>query len=448
MEELRPYAPFAVAALVGLVGFFAGDWSLMVWLVAAAIACAGVVWTDTRWGILATSGLGFGASAYLFSRKLDASGPGLCAANSVQNCDLVNSSAASEIAGIPIALLGCGFFLGLAAATLLTTPEQRPKLFQVTALTAAVGCVYSVYLASQMMALGAVCPMCYTIYMACGILLWAGLRGLQQSDKTLFDDLQSAVASPTLVTIAGVLLAVTLIGTSTYNGSARATPANFKLDEPGAEDQLATMYANPTGSVGLAGDEPVLGDPNAPYVVLEYADFGCPHCAQASKALKALVARNPDIQVQFRPFALSGACNPALPPSEEGIDRCRAAMAAECATQQGQFWDYSGVVFANQRDLSDPALEAAAVRVGLDVDAWKSCMQERDTAMAVVQDSQAGAVAGVRGTPTLFLKGVAGDAWIDVCQGPDAIELLVKLHKDGKSLPSPKFGSCEEAHGH
>ncbi|MEN0065562.1 MAG: thioredoxin domain-containing protein [Myxococcota bacterium] len=450
MEDLRSYAPFGVAALVGLLGFAAGDWSLLVWLIAAAIACGGVVWLETRWGIFATALLGLGASSYLFSRKLDSSGFELCAVNSVQNCDLVNSSAASEIAGVPIALLGCGYFLGLAAAAALNTDEQRQPLFRVTLLTAAAGCLYSLYLFSQMMQLGAICPMCYAIYMSCGILVWAGLRGLQQTGGTPLDELGDTASSTSFVTVFGTLVAVVLIGMSNYNsrGTGTATAKPVDPDDADAVEQLRTMYAPPSGEVALQGDEPVLGDPNAPYIVLEYADFGCPHCAMAAVQLKELVKQHPEIQVRFRPFALSGACNPALPPSKDGIDRCRAAMAAECATNQGRFWDYSALVFANQRDLSDAALEAAAQQAGLDVEAWKTCMQEVDTASAVVADAEAGFRAGVRGTPTLFLKGVQGDRWLDVCAGPEGILMLTQLHQDGSAIPDPKFGSCEEAHGH
>lgn len=200
--------------------------------------------------------------------------------------------------------------------------------------------------------------------------------------------------------------------------------------------------------MGLVGDEPVLGDPNAPYVVLEYADFGCPHCALAGKALKQLVQQHPEIQVRFRPFPLSGACNPGFPQSNQGIERCRAAMAGECAAKQDLFWDYSPIVFDNQPDLFDPALQAAAEKAGLDMDAWNACMSDRETVVAIVEDAEAGIRAGVRGTPTLYLKGATEMEWIEVCAGPEAILVITQLHQDGQTLPDPKFGSCAEAMPH
>lgn len=449
MEDLRSYAPFGVALLVGLMSFVAGDYALLVRMVAIAVACGGVVWHETRWGVVSTSVFGLGACAYLFWRKLDAAAPSLCEVNSVQNCDLVNSSAASELFGVPISLLGSGYFLGLAIAALLPSTEaQRPTLYRVTTLTGAAGCVYAVYLFTQMLQLGTTCPMCYGIYMACGLLVWAGMRGLGQSGTTLFDDLGELPSSATAVTVAGTFLVVVFLGYSTYSSSGSEVSKPVDLDKDEDVDRLTTFYAPAEGPVELEGDEPVLGDPNAPYMVVEYADFGCPHCAQAGEALKMLVGQHPEIQVRFRPFPLSGACNPALPQSDIGIERCRAAMAGECATQQGRFWDYSSVVFRNQRDLSDAALEAAVTEVGLDLDRWRACMQDRNTVAEIVADGEAGFRAGVRGTPTLFLKGVYRDQWLDVCAGPEAVLLLTQLHQDGKQIPPPKFESCAEAQAH
>jgi len=92
-------------------------------------------------------------------------------------------------------------------------------------------------------------------------------------------------------------------------------------------EELQQLYAEPRGKLELSDDDPVLGDPNAPYVVVEYACFGCPHCAMAFPHLRELVASEPKIQVRFRSFPLSGECNPSI--SKGGRPEvCRAAMAA------------------------------------------------------------------------------------------------------------------------
>ncbi len=462
MDAAKQYGPFAAAVVVGLAGFALGDWSLMAWLLAAAIACAGVVLQATRWGVLATAVLGLGSSGYLFSRKLEsATGPSLCNVSDVVNCDVVNSSAASELFGIPIALLGAGYFLGVAVAALVAR-EANARLYQTTALLSVVGCLYSLYLAFESSRIGAVCVMCITIYLANGILLWAGIKGVKEEGRTLFDGLEKVAGSTSFVTTAATLVIVVLLGQTTWKSQKAAAPPLKKITgeaqptgEPApapapTEDllsQLAKSYAAPRGPVLLDGDEPVLGDPNAKYTIVEFADYGCPHCAQAAVQLKQLVQQRPDVQVRFRPFALSGACNPAIE-AKDGAERCRAAMAAECAHRQGKFWDYSGLVFQNQRDLSDNALSWAAEEVRLDMNAWAECMQDRETVRSVADSAVAGARAGVMGTPALFLKGTHGDQFVDVCWGPEGVLALIEATESGAQLPPPSLQSCHDLHQH
>ncbi|HHO54522.1 MAG TPA: hypothetical protein ENK18_27535 [Deltaproteobacteria bacterium] len=466
MSTNTQYVPFAVALVVGLSGFALDDWSLMAWLLAAAIACGGVILVETRWGILATSVLGLGCSSYLFTRKLEsASGPALCNVNDVINCDVVNGSAASELLGIPIALLGAGFFLGLAISALIAK-EASARLFSTSAALSGVGCLYSLYLAFESKQLGAVCVMCITIYLCCGLLLWAGIRGIHQSGGSFAAEFPKIPGSTSFVTTSAVLVIVVLLGHTTWSSTVKRGPQLPEITgtapdpvtpspepqehthpepssslDPSTMAQLGQAYTYARGPVALSGSEPVLGDPNAPYMIVEFADFGCPHCAEAAIQLKQLVKQVPEIQVRFRPFALSGACNPALK-GTEGVERCRAAMASECAKHQGKFWEFSSRVFANQRDLSDRSLVDSAQAVGLDLAAFQGCMQEEATVRSVAEHAVAGARAGVMGTPALFLKGVQEDRWLDVCWGPEAVLALVELHRSGEPLPTPTQQSC------
>ncbi|MBX2798737.1 MAG: thioredoxin domain-containing protein [Myxococcales bacterium] len=478
--DTKQYAPFGVAVLVGVIGFALGDWRLMAFMLAAAIACGGVVQLDTRWGVLATSVLGLGSSAYLFSRKLEsAGGPALCNVNDVINCDVVNNSAASEMFGVPIALLGSGFFLGVAIATQVAR-QPAARLYPTITALAGLGSLYSLYLAFESSRLGAVCVMCITIYICNGILVWAGLKGMKEVGQVFSEQPEKIPGSSSFITVAATFFIVTLVGLSTWSDTKSATPdlpqitgtpdpapaqepapaptaapteqaatapapapqpAPSSAVDPAMVEKLAGAFTYAQGPVELSGTEAVLGDPNAPYMVVEFADFGCPHCAEASVALKQLVQQVPEVQVRFRPFVLSGACNPALQ-GQEGVERCRAAMASECANKQGKFWDYSSLVFQGQPDLSDNALLNAAQQTSLDLDAWRACMVDRKTVEAVVEHSLAGARAGVKGTPALFVKGVAGDRWVDVCWGPEAVLALVDLARKGVDLPTPTQSSC------
>ncbi len=471
MDIPKQYVPFVAAGVVALAGFFLGDWSLMAWLLAATIACTGIILEDTRWGVFATAVLGLGCSAYLFNEKLSAGGgPSLCDINEVISCNTVNSSAASELFGIPIALLGSGFFLGVAIAALVSR-EASARLFTTVALLGGVGVLYSLYLAFEAAQLGAVCVMCITIYLCNGLLTWAGWRGVTQAGEELQQNVSHVPTSNSFVAISATFAVVVLIGLSTWSGQdegpslpeitgeredPESAPGGTAATDDGPKEgnepasktadaelmkQLSMMFSYPSGTVELAGDEPVLGDPSAPYLVVEYADFGCPHCAHASSLLKQLVQQVPEIQVRFRPFPLSGACNPVLE-SKERVDRCRAAMAAECANQQGRFWDYATELFSKQSDLSDARLAQVTRELGLDGAAWQSCMQDQQTVRSIAASAVAGDRAGVKGTPALYVRGLTDDRWVEVCMGPEAILALVDAHQKGLKLPAPEKATC------
>jgi protein-disulfide isomerase/uncharacterized membrane protein len=460
MEFAKQYGAFVAATLLVLAGFALGDYGLMAWMGAAVVAAAGVVVLSPRWGLLAASAVGLSSSLYLFERKLDQSSQAICNVSSKINCDVVNNSPASELFGIPIALLGAGFFLGVALASFLRGPGSR--VFSTAGLLSLAGIAYSAYLAFMSYQLGAVCVMCLGIYASVALVLVASLLGLKaEGEGALLDDIPGSLRSNSFITMSATLVVVVLLGLTVYSGKKpgkgeqvieQLAQNKDGVNKDGASSgqaqpdtlmaQLQEMYVAPRGTVQLEGDEPTLGDPNAPYTVLEFACFGCPHCAQSFPHLRQLVAENPDIQVKFRSFPLSNECN-QMAARGGRPEVCRAAMAAQCAGQQGKFWDYASLVFANQHQLGDELLAAAASQLGLDFDSFSRCITSEATLREVAEDAHAGGSLQIMGTPTLFLEGVAGpDKWVEVCFGASEVQALVQAHKQGIALPAGRAGTC------
>ena len=82
-----------------------------------------------------------------------------------------------------------------------------------------------------------------------------------------------------------------------------------------------------------------------------------------------------------------------------------AALAAECAHEQGKFWEYHDKLFVSQHDLSGTTLRRYAASVNLDTRQFNACLSSQKYASEVQADFDAGRAAGVTGTPTWFING-------------------------------------------
>lgn len=149
-----------------------------------------------------------------------------------------------------------------------------------------------------------------------------------------------------------------------------------------------------------------MGDPNAPVVIAEYTDFGCSHCrtfafTRAEQIVAAYIATG---QVYF----IFNSIGNMLGHPNSVV----AAEAAYCAGEQGKFWQYHDVLFANQTDLFsninrkiDPSLLAIAKALGLNLDNFQACLAQ-DRFIAQVQADQMEAFqVGIFETPSFTING-------------------------------------------
>jgi protein-disulfide isomerase len=93
-----------------------------------------------------------------------------------------------------------------------------------------------------------------------------------------------------------------------------------------------------------------------------------------------------------------------------GQESVWAAQAAECAADQGKFWEYHDLLFDKQTGenvgtFTKENLMAYAKDLGLDSAKFDPCLKNDDTLQRVVSDTQEGRQVGVTGTPTFFING-------------------------------------------
>jgi protein-disulfide isomerase len=143
-------------------------------------------------------------------------------------------------------------------------------------------------------------------------------------------------------------------------------------------------------------EDHVRGNPQAPVVVIEYADFQCPYCARAHKALTDLRDEYGDkLCLVYRHLPLSD-----LHPFA-GF----AAEAAEAAGVQGKFWEMHDALFEYQALVDPDELPSLASGVGLDVSDFRDDMVSRRFRERVEGDAERARSEGASGTPAFFING-------------------------------------------
>jgi len=141
---------------------------------------------------------------------------------------------------------------------------------------------------------------------------------------------------------------------------------------------------------------PSLGPDSAKIIIVEYADFNCPHCSIINLELKKILQTYPkDIRLVWKDF-------PFLPPLPL---TWKKHIAARCAGKQNKFWEYHDMLFSNQNLLSKEKLTEMAASLNLDMASFNTCLEKEETKPLAQRDYDEGKEVGVDGTPYFFING-------------------------------------------
>jgi len=144
----------------------------------------------------------------------------------------------------------------------------------------------------------------------------------------------------------------------------------------------------------------VKGDADAPIKVVEFIDFQCPACAKGSKYLKEEMQRHPQlIRLQLKHFPLSMHRHGFL-----------SAQYAECAAEQGKFWQMHDLLLARQNnwkrlDNPRPAFIQMINEASIDEQKLETCIESGRADKIIEQNRLEGASRSIRSTPTYFVNG-------------------------------------------
>ena len=149
-----------------------------------------------------------------------------------------------------------------------------------------------------------------------------------------------------------------------------------------------------------ASRDHMVGPPEAPLQLVEYADFECPSCQAVLRVLDRIRKRVGDeLLLVVRHFPVVDAHPMAL----------IAAEAVEAAGAQGRFWDMYRRIYDNRRPPTEDSLRRHAARLKLDVPRFEQELRDHIHAQRVLEDFESGLQSGVNGTPTFFVNGVRHD---------------------------------------
>jgi len=144
-------------------------------------------------------------------------------------------------------------------------------------------------------------------------------------------------------------------------------------------------------------DDPSRGPDDAPVTIVEFADYNCGYCRKIYPTLVELLEEDYEgkVRLVYRDYPLSGG-NGGLEPT----------VAANCADQQGKYWEMHDALM-RKGNYSETALLAYAAEIGLEAEAFQACAANVDAALPeIMNDFQHGREVGVSGTPAFFVNGI------------------------------------------
>src|SRR5215471_7020739 len=332
-----------------------------------------------------------------------------CDVNATISCKQAYLSRYGSVGGVPVALGGVIFFawilLMLWASRGKSRVEDSAPAYIFAASTLALAVVLYLGYASFFV-LKEVCPLCVTTYVAViGIFIVSGGASsvaMSKLPRRALRDAWILVSTPLALVIAIVFVAASSWGMTAFPR---------EVDRP-AQQQLPSVTDDQRSELEKWWDmQPTL--PNFPFdnngakvLIVEFADFQCPHCRQMYFAYqpvieKYLQSQPKDVKFLFKTYPLNSNCNPSVP-GVNFVASCDASAADVLARPKGTADQLKDWFFTHQEELSPTTVRRAAADVGkvTDFDAsYAKAIQEVKT------DASIGASLGVNSTPSFFING-------------------------------------------
>lgn len=352
-----------------------------------------------------------------------------CEATAEVNCDIVNTSAYSELFSVPIATWGACTYLFLLVSTILGLRGRKEYtgLLFVSGILSVLYSGFLYYISKS--ELGFVCLWCMRLYAVnVSILLLAAISG----------GFRQLNLAPIAGQAAMIFVGISVLGVSgqqIYRNSLLGEAADINLDEKIAQQQEKekkeavkssnkseeSIFVDPDGpppslsfsittedkkeaTLSISPDDPWKGNPNASIAIVEFADLECGYCKRMSSEIaRVYEAYKDDIIVVFKHYPLDPQCNKGVK-NRKHRKACFAAVASVCAQEQNKFWAFHDLTFKNQHAIDKDDLRLYAQKVEMNMEQYDECIRTRRGVKKVLSDTEMGASLDIHGTPRIWIN--------------------------------------------
>jgi len=180
-----------------------------------------------------------------------------------------------------------------------------------------------------------------------------------------------------------------------------------RVNNGGGSSYLGNQFGSqsrttPSSQVDLIDDDAILGDADAPITLIEFGDYQCSFCTrffnETEPELIEKYVKTGKMKIVFRDLPINGR------------ESQKAAEAAECAGDQGKYWEFHDKLFSERRGYNvgvfvEENLKRFAKDLGLDEELFDQCYDSGKFKREIAKDAQDASRLGVRGTPNFFLNG-------------------------------------------
>lgn len=372
--------------------------------------------------IIIMAAVGLGICLYLYSLHVALlmgeikSGP-LCGGDGGLGCQSVAAGPYSSMLGLPLASWGAIFYsaiilLGIGGVIFW---RDSGRVFLRAALYLSVfGLAFDLYLAYTMLfRIQAVCWLCVATYVINIFIILILVRHIRKEPKprvplrAIFPGMKDAQGMDLYYrnAIKGLLIGGILLAAVLGVAGSQFIAKSLTGDDRERLEKLKTQLAAQRIRAVNSDNRPMMGSDDAAATVVEFSDFLCPYCAKAAKYLKLTKSSNPgSARFIFRHFPLDTSCNQSVS-SNIHPGACLLAEGSACAAEQNKFWEYHDIAFETKGKISPSVVVDIASELGLDLVAFKSCLNSGRGLKVVREDIDAAIKAGVKSTPTLFING-------------------------------------------